>query len=301
MSLATLIANLTASAASNLTTSVARSSYLSLMSLSTNSATQETLPSAISGAILSLSENSAAASATTLSSILVTTVEAISTAQGSNGQASALAAASLSTLSGPNPTTSTTIIHSGGSPALGEPISESFTDTLNYDGSPTPFLVSHLVDAGTATVTAISKTLQTTHQSPSESGSLTLGGAIRPAVSSLSQTVLVFTTTLPSVMPALLSLIETHSGERSSVSAQTTTTAPPTSTSIDATAEIEVSIVAALTSAGVPPSAAESLGTVILGNSQKNGLANGDANLDHQQRITAIEAVMQWFMTFFHE
>ena len=266
----TLVATPTATAASNSAALVAHNrtqSYLSLLSQLTNSVTQETLPSVINTAVQSLSEESASASAIESSPTLGSNVGATSATPGSHVQASALVAA----------------------------------DTINAEAFPSSPPTSLFLNEGSATLSSAREATLTTNQSPSGSGYPTFRGMISPAVSSLSQTVLVFTTTLPSLLPALLSSIETLSGTQSPVSTQPTTAAPLRPTSVNAAAEVEMSIIAALTSAGIPPFPAESLGAIILGDSQGSGQANGDTNLDDQQRTAAIEAVMQWLLSFFHE
>jgi len=62
----------------------------------------------------------------------------------------------------------------------------------------------------------------------------------------------------------------------------------------------EASIIGILTSAGIPPSAAESLGAMILGSPQGNDPVGSDADLDQQRRNAAIDAVMQWLLSFLH-
>lgn len=188
------------------------------LSLSTNSVSEDTLPSAINAAILSLSGESASAGLNTISS-------------------------------------------------------SSSTPSITIDA---------------ASVTTYSNI------SP---GSIT--NQLSPTVSNPSQTVLVFTTILPSNISAILSSIRTQSKILSAVSAETTTALSAAPTAVDAAIGVEVSIIAALTSAGIPPSAAESLGALILGSAQNNDQSTGNGVLDQQRRIAGMEAVMRWLLSYF--
>ena len=118
----------------------------------------------------------------------------------------------------------------------------------------------------------------------------------------MSDTVLVFTTTLPSGLPLLISSIQAQSNSQTAIAAQTTESAPQNLASENgAAAAAEASIIDVLTSAGIPSPAAESLGAMIIGSTQNNSQTGSDTSLDQERQSAAIQAVLQWLLSYINQ
>ena len=113
-------------------------------------------------------------------------------------------------------------------------------------------------------------------------------------------TVIVFTTTLPSDLPAQLSSISISR----STQAQTSITSPneDVQTTLTGRAQESHSVAGVLTSAGVPESVATSLAPVIVG-SPPEPVATAPSShddLEEMKRRAAIEAILQWILNVLH-
>jgi len=66
-------------------------------------------------------------------------------------------------------------------------------------------------------------------------------------------------------------------------------------------AQVSASVLNILTAAGVPKSVAPSLASVIIGSPPASGPAStGEAEIKQQERLAAIDAVLQWLFSYFH-
>ncbi|KAG8527402.1 uncharacterized protein KY384_007554 [Bacidia gigantensis] len=110
------------------------------------------------------------------------------------------------------------------------------------------------------------------------------------------QSVMVFSLTIPTELPAQLSTV--HIGQPVSTPAQTTT--PAVLASSTGSAAISESVADRLTSAGVPEMAATSLAPVIVGSPPENGASatNMPDGVNEQIREAAIDAIIQWILSY---
>ena len=118
--------------------------------------------------------------------------------------------------------------------------------------------------------------------------------------SSPTQSTAVFSTTLPSDLPAQLSSIHiVPPTPGTNLAVGTTAAAQPT---LSGAPLISQSVIGVLTSAGLPASVVSSLAPIVLGSPAESGAtaAATGTSMEQQQRRAAIDAVLQWLLTFFH-
>ena len=116
----------------------------------------------------------------------------------------------------------------------------------------------------------------------------------------LSGSVMVFTTTLPSDLPAQLSSV--HISEPSPTNDQNAITTAPLKPTLSGQALLSNSVAGVLKSAGLPALVVSSLAPMIVGSPPEAGptASSSTINLEQEQQRAAIDAVLQWIVSFFH-
>ncbi|KAL9126620.1 MAG: hypothetical protein Q9217_004358 [Psora testacea] len=127
-----------------------------------------------------------------------------------------------------------------------------------------------------------------------------LAEMVPTSLSSPSESVLLFTTTLPVDLPAQLSSIRLNR-PTPIIEFEATTTDTPEPT-LSGAAQLRQSVARVLTSVGLPPSVVTSLKPAIIGSPAESGaVASPSATeMEQQQQRAAIDAVLQWIISFFH-
>ena len=115
-----------------------------------------------------------------------------------------------------------------------------------------------------------------------------------------SESVLVFATTLPSDLPAQLSTVRLN--KPSPTEGKHTLTASNSEPGLSGQAHLTHSFIGVLTSAGLPPSVVSSLAPVIIGSPSETGFkpSSSDIEIEKLRQEAAINAVIQWILSFFH-
>ena len=114
-----------------------------------------------------------------------------------------------------------------------------------------------------------------------------------------SESVEVFSTTLPSDLPAQLSSI--HIIRPSPTDGSDVVTTAAQAPTLSGQALLSQSVAGVLTSAGLPASVVSSLAPVIIGSPPEAGPTASpfSTNLEELQQRAAIDAVVQWILSFF--